>query len=41
MDRVAEYGIASHWSYKEQGSGKITIQNEMEKKLQFSVLLLN
>ena len=35
MDRVAEYGIASHWSYKEQGSGKITIQNEMEKKLQF------
>lgn len=36
MDRVAENGIASHWSYKEHGSNKkADMQNEMEKKLQF------
>ncbi len=35
MDRVAEYGIASHWSYKEKGSVKATMQSEMEQKLQF------
>lgn len=35
MDRVAEYGIASHWSYKERGSVKAVMQNEMEQKLQF------
>ena len=35
MDRVAEYGIASHWSYKEKGSVKAAMQNEMEQKLQF------
>ncbi len=31
MDKVAEKGIASHWSYKEQGK---KIQNSMEEKLQ-------
>lgn len=31
MDKVAEKGIASHWSYKEQGK---KIQNSMEMKLQ-------
>ena len=30
MDRVAEYGFASHWSYKEHGVNK---QNDMEEKL--------
>ena len=35
MDRVAENGIASHWSYKEHGSNKASIQNDMEQKLQF------
>ena len=35
MDRVAEYGIASHWSYKEKGSVRAVMQNEMEQKLQF------
>jgi len=36
MDRVAELGIASHWSYKEKGSNvKANIQNTMEQKLQF------
>lgn len=30
MDKVAEYGFASHWSYKEHGISKI---NDMEKKL--------
>jgi len=35
MDRVAENGIASHWSYKEKGSNKAAIQSDMEQKLQF------
>ena len=30
MDKVAEYGFASHWSYKENG---VHSSNEMEKKL--------
>ena len=33
MDKVAENGIASHWSYKE--NGKTDMQSEMEQKLQF------
>lgn len=35
MDKVAESGIASHWSYKERGSVKANLQNTMEQKLQF------
>lgn len=35
MDKVAESGIASHWSYKEKGSVKADLQNAMEQKLQF------
>lgn len=43
MDAVAERGIASHWSYKEKGSNKPSVQNQMEQKLQFfrSIMELN
>ena len=32
MDKIAEYGIASHWSYKEGGDGNT--KDKMEQKLQ-------
>ncbi len=39
MDRIAENGIASHWSYKE--GGKVSLQSAMEQKLQFFKSLMN
>ncbi len=40
MDKVAEYGFASHWSYKEHGVNKV---NDMEQKLKSfrSIIELN
>ena len=36
MDKIAELGIASHWSNKEKGSNvKASMKNTMEQKLQF------
>ena len=42
MHEIAEYGIASHWSYKAHGSVK-TIKDSMEQKLQIfrSIIELN
>ena len=42
MHKVAEYGIASHWSYKAHGSVK-TVRDSMEAKLQIfrSIMELN
>lgn len=34
MDRVAEYGIASHWAYKENKDASKALKNTMEQKLQ-------
>lgn len=41
MDKIAEYGIASHWSYKENSDG--SKKDAMEKKLQIfrSIIEIN
>ena len=43
MDKVAEYGIASHWSYKENKNATLATKDSMEQKLQIfrSIIELN
>ena len=43
MDKIAEYGIASHWSYKEKGSNVLATKDSVEKKLEIfrSIIELN
>ena len=43
MDKIAEYGIASHWSYKEKGSNVLASKDSVEKKLEIfrSIIELN
>lgn len=43
MHKIAEYGIASHWTYKAKGGSVKTVKDSMEHKLQIfrSIMELN
>lgn len=43
MHKIAEYGIASHWTYKAKGGSVKTVKDSMEQKLQIfrSIMELN
>lgn len=43
MHKIAEYGIASHWTYKAKGGSVKTVKDSMEQKLQIfrSIMQLN
>ena len=41
MDKIAEYGIASHWSYKEHKDGAKSAKDAMNRNFRYLEILLS